>query len=1341
MNEPVCLTNDLPLLTGIEMPKHISKLPSWVLNLFGLEVLILNCCGQLESLPIEVLLKFPFLRSLDVAGCGKLFSPPQEICSQGGEVTMRFLREVQKSGKFNDIMNLFLLGDGEAGKTSVVMALKSNANRAAHIRADHRTVGIDISSWKADNHINFRIYDLAGQLVYAKTHQHFLLKRALYLFIWRALSGSRDLSTLVASVKYWLDSLQNRMPGSYVMVVVTHIDQVDSATLQSQSHLVQGTVCDWLNHRSDSTAHLLRVWNRGESIPVDCISGQGVSLLRASVLSVASGMPWCREALPVEWIELQGHLEKSRVRRSFISFSRYSVLAAKCGITGRMLSMATTFMHESGVIQYFGGFGQSDSVNLSDLLQSVVFISIPWMIDVMKGLLCHDRQALIDFFSSNQDREMLLRLNNFIKYGRLHKDLLPFLWPSRNQCKEFWEFLCKKNKRDREIWSRHAVLSSDDLACAVAVLVGFDQVADDGNELLVPGALMAARFPSIPALDVGECPYRVQFHYSALPPGAFDSIVIRIAKDGSRCAQITSFLAVFYETAGDICQIFWFRDDGNTDTEILVLRSSSKRFLDKAEQVVLRMEKQFSGLRRQHRAEHHQGNLLAVSNNFLWKGERRFSLSPDIVCVNCMRSHRRDAHVFDKSAYSKMWQQIFFDGSNIEDILCPGCNFQHNAVRLLTTWRISDAERRQCPCCPQFGNTSSSFFSTGECRQQLSLSTARETATVTCFDCMHNGRIGQICILDLVQEEVFVSGLRTLNKDLLDSVSKTIKQIEIEADVGCCWSLNRLKECLVVVLLLSDANINDKNFIEEFRSVVRSRRSIIPFLLPHTGSCTNKGLSLGWTGSAGGEYWTHAVQTGSSDEYVDWSFLRHFSPLQYPLALCSGTPLKQDFVEFSKLATAEINTRIQRDGKLSTYAEISSLGVRLSYFDAFIEMFGGVESFQELTTEEVMHRFVKPFTANTRQSLCELLLSQGLDIHVGNAEWFLSHAWVYHFLDVVSSLKSRFKGNGADPVIWFDLFSVSQHKAQSRPFEWWNTAFLSAIGNIGQVLMLVQPFDDVSTGIPAWITLVRAWCVFEVYACEATFGLFEVIMTKNMSARFLEDLDANPASVLSMLEGFDCAKCVASTMEDQVRIFEVIDRTVGFSLLNTTVMRVVERWLYGILFMNRKSDALNIMEHICSRCLEIRCQRIGSDHPDTANSRRILLLIQRAQTDAEFLEVLVKKGWVAYELEEFQQAEHVKTVEEDLMLKQRANEIAKLEAEEDAEEEEKHTKEIEEQRAREEQRVKEELNKKQQDVQGAEEKGRNKADIELDRARAQQAASDQQVSQQSAQKFKCCSIA
>ena len=42
------------------------------------------------------------------------------------------------------------------------------------------------------------------------------------------------------------------------------------------------------------------------------------------------------------------------------------------------------------------------------------------------------------------------------------------------------------------------------------------------------------------------------------------------------------------------------------------------------------------------------------------------------------------------------------------------------------------------------------------------------------------------------------------------------------------------------------------------------------------------------------------------------------------------------------------------------------------------------------------------------------------------------------FLDVVDAAKLRYEGSNEDPVFWFDVFSVSQHKANVRPFEWWN---------------------------------------------------------------------------------------------------------------------------------------------------------------------------------------------------------------------------------------------------------------------------------------------------------------
>ncbi len=1339
---PLCLSKDMALLSGLEMPKHISKLPNWVLHMFGLETLSLNCCGQIEYLPLEELIKFPFLSSIDLSGCGNLWSPPQEICNQGGEATMQFLCEVKKSGKFNKIMNLFLLGDGEAGKTSVVMALKSKINRAAHIRADHRTVGIDITTWNIESSdLDFRIYDFAGQPVYAKTHQHFLAKRALYLFIWRALPGLMDLASIVKSVKFWLESLQNRMPGSYVMLVVTHIDQVDSVTLQRQRALVQSTVCNWLAQRNCSLSgdetRPLQVWKQGESIPVNCISGDGIPILRESVLSFASDMPWYREALPFQWIQLQKQLEISKLLWKFIPLSKYSVLAAKCGVTGSMLGIVTKFMHESGVIRFFGDFNQCKSadMNSSDLLKNVVFISIPWMIDVMKGLLCHDRQALIDFFSWKQDKEMLLRLNMLNKYGRLHKALLPFLWPSRNQCKEFWNYLCTHKKREREIWKHNTISNRDELDCAVAVLAGFDQVADQGSEFLVPGALAPARFPSMPAIDVDECPYRILYHYHALPPGAFDSIVIRTANNGCRCAQITSFLAVFYDKAGDICQIFFLSDEASPDTEKLILRSSSKKFLEQAEKEVLRMEKQFGGLRRQHRDEHQKISPANI-RSFVWKGgEGRFCSSSEITCVSCVLSHKRNPHVFNKKVYFKIWQQILGEGSSCQMISCPECRFQHRAVDILTTCSISDAETMQCPCCQQFGKDSEPVFSSQECRLLINLSSNRDEVTVTCFACMQNGRIGQIRVLDLVREEVFVSGLTALKCDMQISIKNTLQQIEIEADVGCCGRLDGLKESLVAVLLLSDSYIHCKQCKQEFISAMRSCQGLIPILLPDTGTRTEQGVSFGWTGPSDGEYWRHAVEVAHSEERVDWSLLRHFAPIQYPLALTSDRPLKHDQVEFARLISAEINNRIQRDGKINTYTEISILGVRLSYFDIFVEKFGGLESFQGLTTEQVMQRFVKPVTEKTRLSLCEQLVSEGLHSYVGNAEWFYSHAWKYQFLDVVSSVKSHFEGGGVDPLIWFDLFSISQHKTESRPFEWWNSAFLIAIGNIGKVLMLVQPYEDPKTGIPAWITLSRVWCVFELYACESTLSHFEVVMTRDMSARFLADLDVNPSSVLSILEGIDCTECVSSNKEDQERVFEVINRTVGFQLLDSTVMRVMERWMYATLLSLKKSEqlmeTLKIMESMCSRCLEIRQHRLGEDHPDSANSKRILLLIQRMQTDSEFLKVLLEKGWVTHELEEFQKAEHVKALEEEEMLIKKADEVARLAAEEKADT-----------AADDELRKKEELERilAQQVAAAAEEvKSKTEVEEEPEKLLAQQAA--RKLAQPKAHTTgKCCSI-
>jgi ankyrin repeat protein len=129
----------------------------------------------LEALPLPAFAALTQLKSLVCKACPQLYSPPQEICKQGGRATAEFVREVQRDGHISEYMTLFLIGDGESGKTSTMKALKSADNASERIQEDKRTVGIDISEWAPEGlEVSFRIFDLAGQAVYGKAHQYFL---------------------------------------------------------------------------------------------------------------------------------------------------------------------------------------------------------------------------------------------------------------------------------------------------------------------------------------------------------------------------------------------------------------------------------------------------------------------------------------------------------------------------------------------------------------------------------------------------------------------------------------------------------------------------------------------------------------------------------------------------------------------------------------------------------------------------------------------------------------------------------------------------------------------------------------------------------------------------------------------------------------------------------------------------------------------------------------------------------------------------------------------------------------------------------------------------------------
>eukprot|EP00292_Cryptomonas_paramecium_P033687 CAMPEP_0113674864 /NCGR_PEP_ID=MMETSP0038_2-20120614/7680_1 /TAXON_ID=2898 /ORGANISM="Cryptomonas paramecium" /LENGTH=873 /DNA_ID=CAMNT_0000591541 /DNA_START=526 /DNA_END=3144 /DNA_ORIENTATION=- /assembly_acc=CAM_ASM_000170 len=837
-------------LVGFVMPKHIEKLPSWVYNqFFGLEVLDFSGVpGDREAAAPghaeEAAAAFQ-------AGAHRVLEAVVPAARDlragwGGDGPLSPLGEQER--ELQQQLNIFLIGDGESGKTSVVKALNSDEGRADYIRTDHRTVGVDVTTWQPNPNMNFKIYDLAGQEIYSKTHQLVFLRRAVYLFVWRArVWQGRQLSACVLT---WLNALNNRIPGAYLVFVVTHIDQVDSGLLDALCGEVKDTVEQWNEPKPAANgapaASTLRpkILGQGESVRVNCLSGDGIQRLKESIVAFAESMPWYREPIPFSWMKLQTTLERFGKFIKFLPLSKYKNLVDDCGVEREMLKSATSFFHDTGVIRFFGH--DLDCPDSSDALASTVYTSTVWIIDVLKGIICHDRQCLMDYFIKNQDRVMIRHLSQMNVTGKVNRRLIPFLWPSQPASKPFWDHFRSSDRRGRDLWPEDIVSGPGDLDSAIALLEGFDLLVWQGDSCLVPGVLMPTKFPMNPALDADGCPCCTHFEYAMLPPGAFERLVTSIAKRNPCYTECKSFHASFHLEDGRFCQAFTYRNSsGGVQSDSLIIRSDSREILQEAEQVLQKIEGFFEGITRLSRTDRSKESRdkkpsSSQPNNILWAGDVGKQSSNEVDCSHCIRTQRTDRHAFQKSKLVSQWCELLAEpGKEVPSVKCPACEWEHRLLDILTTCRIP--ELRPCPCCKGAGHENRFSFNAGECRLQLDYERMNQAAAVTCFGCMAAGRPGQIRIADIAPEEAFVSGLCSVEVSAREAVMSALVLVEQFSDVlffkreDGVRNPGKLRNTFAVVVLLSDAYLRSSLCKEEFLAAVRSGQLIIPILMPDEG--------------------------------------------------------------------------------------------------------------------------------------------------------------------------------------------------------------------------------------------------------------------------------------------------------------------------------------------------------------------------------------------------------------------------------------------------------------------------------------------------------------------------
>ena len=240
--------------------------------------------------------------------------------------------------------------------------------------------------------------------------------------------------------------------------------------------------------------------------------------------------------------------------------------------------------------------------------------------------------------------------------------------------------------------------------------------------------------------------------------------------------------------------------------------------------------------------------------------------------------------------------------------------------------------------------------------------------------------------------------------------------------------------------------------------------------------------------------------------------------------------------------------------------ETAPTGMHIEAFRKFVSDHPEVKS-KHMTTSQISSIIIKPETLETNQPYINHYIGTKSDTSsrkrelTGPSTVFVSHAWRYPFCDVVLDVLEQHAKEHPDSYFWFDLFTNNQNEVASKDFDWFSTTFKDGVRNIGQVLLILSPWDDP-------LPLRRAWCLFEIFNSivdddvELSINLPSSEVNKLKSA-VTDDCDC----LIQALSDIQAENADAFVSADKAMIFEVIRKsTGGFAHVNEKVKRGLRDW-------------------------------------------------------------------------------------------------------------------------------------------------------------------------------------
>jgi internalin A len=342
--------------------------------------------------------------------------PPIPIMEKGEKDIIPYFDSLRRGQKPLNEVKVLLVGDGAAGKTSLVKSLTGKAFNSSEKQTHGIQIQDDLLVIEKEQ-IKIHYWDFGGQEIMHATHQFFLTKDSVYILV---LDGRRD-----ENPEYWLKHIATFGGHAPVLIVLNKAEDNRAYDIVKQD----------LSYKYPNISGYFKV---------SCKTKEGIAYFKKILQKELFDLDFRRTPFSIDWETVKDTLRI--MEEPHISYSEYYKICERCKVYDKeQQNTLLGYLNSLGIVLHFDELKQYDTQVLNPLwlTQAVYRVINSPRVAENEGQFNENElfDVLNDEFYQNEELEIdenlvqkLLRWfgkiesvkkNSMIKYDKLNT--LPFI--------------------------------------------------------------------------------------------------------------------------------------------------------------------------------------------------------------------------------------------------------------------------------------------------------------------------------------------------------------------------------------------------------------------------------------------------------------------------------------------------------------------------------------------------------------------------------------------------------------------------------------------------------------------------------------------------------------------------------------------------------------------------------------------------------------------------------------------------------------------------------------------------------------------------------------------------